>query len=277
MTPQELIGSGILEAYATGCATREEITLAEEMLASSPEVRAELAAIRETLEKYASLHAAEPPAGTEEKILAAVGVSRPAPKGKVITLEARLFRRLRNFAAAASLFVIFSAVFSLLMYFEKSNKAEENDALVAQLNRLQSDYDSTSNMLNTAIADRDQVKHEMSMLRDPMTETITLKSMMKEKPSIKAMVHWNKNDMMVAVDPMTLPPTPSGMQYELWAIVDNKPQSVDVFSVKENPGISMLIPVQKADAFAITLEKEGGTTVPTGQMYVMGHAGSTNP
>ena len=68
-----------------------------------------------------------------------------------------------------------------------------------------------------------------------------------------------------------LPSVPEGMQYQLWAIIDGKP--VDAGMISTEKGIYHIQKMKsfgRAEAFAITLEKAGGSPTPTmDQMYVI--------
>ncbi len=60
------------------------------------------------------------------------------------------------------------------------------------------------------------------------------------------------------------------MQYQLWAIADGKPVNAGMYTEEKDSKIA-LANIPKAQAFAITLEKKGGSPVPTMEnMYVMG-------
>ncbi|HEV8079376.1 MAG TPA: anti-sigma factor, partial [Chitinophagaceae bacterium] len=64
--------------------------------------------------------------------------------------------------------------------------------------------------------------------------------------------------------PTNLPQTPDGKQYQLWAIVDGKP--VDAGMISTEKGIYHIQKMKsfgKAEAFAITMEKKGGSPTPT--------------
>ena len=77
---------------------------------------------------------------------------------------------------------------------------------------------------------------------------------------------------MLNVDNLPMPP--SDKQYQLWALKDGKPIDAGVFDMK--PGTDgdmhmMPVTIAEADAFAVTLEKKGGSPTPTlTQLYVMG-------
>ena len=68
MEPKEIISSGILELYATGTASLQEIDLVQSYLVKYPEVADELAKIESDLETYAKLFAVEPGADVKERI-----------------------------------------------------------------------------------------------------------------------------------------------------------------------------------------------------------------
>ncbi len=60
------------------------------------------------------------------------------------------------------------------------------------------------------------------------------------------------------------------MQYQLWAIEDGQPVSAGMYTEDKDSRIA-LANIPKAQAFAITLEKEGGSKAPTMEnMFVMG-------
>jgi anti-sigma-K factor RskA len=80
-----------------------------------------------------------------------------------------------------------------------------------------------------------------------------------------------KNTGEVYVDPTNLPDPAAGKQYQLWAIVDGKP--VDAGMISTQKGVYKIQKMKsfgKAQAFAITLENEGGSPTPTmAEMYVI--------
>jgi len=71
-----------------------------------------------------------------------------------------------------------------------------------------------------------------------------------------------------------LPRTPTGKEYQLWFIVDNKPLPGRTFA-PDNNGQSTLqdqVPeaARRSAIFAITLEPTGGVPLPTGAIYLRG-------
>jgi anti-sigma-K factor RskA len=85
-----------------------------------------------------------------------------------------------------------------------------------------------------------------------------------------AQVFWNTKTHDVFIADVSLPQAPSNKQYQLWAIVDGKPVDAGMISDAKNLAQKMKV-FEKADAFAITLEKRGGSATPTmEEIYVMG-------
>jgi len=66
---------------------------------------------------------------------------------------------------------------------------------------------------------------------------------------------------------------PKGMQYQLWGMVDGKPVDGGLITSKDGKtySIQKMKTFGRAQAFAITLETEGGHPQPKGTMYVMGN------
>jgi anti-sigma-K factor RskA len=96
--------------------------------------------------------------------------------------------------------------------------------------------------------------------------------MMGMKNSDVATIVWNPKNKEVYLAVNQLIEPPSGKQYQLWAIVDNQPVDLGVFDpdMKSYEMIRMK-DVENASAFAVTLEKEGGSPVPTMEaMWLMG-------
>jgi anti-sigma-K factor RskA len=92
---------------------------------------------------------------------------------------------------------------------------------------------------------------------------------LKVAPKAKATACWCPDSKELYFSSESLPAPPSGMEYQLWAIVDGKP--VDAGMIKMDSGMQKMKQISNATAFAVTLEKTGGSLTPTGDMYVMGN------
>ncbi|MEZ4904504.1 MAG: anti-sigma factor [Spirosomataceae bacterium] len=79
----------------------------------------------------------------------------------------------------------------------------------------------------------------------------------------------NPNTQEVQLNVLSLPTPTSDKQYQLWALVGGNPVDLGVFDV--NTAMQKMKAIPKADAFAVTLEKKGGSPTPhLEELYVMG-------
>ena len=72
MALKEYIESGILESYVLGITSAKESAEVEEMSATYNEIRTEINLISESMEKYAELHAIQPPITIRPFVLATI-------------------------------------------------------------------------------------------------------------------------------------------------------------------------------------------------------------
>ncbi|MBC7451845.1 MAG: anti-sigma factor, partial [Cytophagales bacterium] len=110
-----------------------------------------------------------------------------------------------------------------------------------------------------------------SFVRDTSTVRVALKGV-PLSPSSGALVFWNKQSNEVYIDIQSLPDPPAGMQYQLWALDNGVPVDAGVFTANNTLStFQKMKGIKNAQAFAVTLEKEGGVASPTlSAMYVLG-------
>ena len=112
----------------------------------------------------------------------------------------------------------------------------------------------------------------VSMMQNPLMTVVKLPGAPKSPaPSSLATVYWDTQSKDVYLLINKLPAPVSDKQYQLWAIVDGKPVDAGVFDMAEGISFVKLKTIPKAEAFAITLEKKGGSVTPDmDAMYVLG-------
>ena len=114
-----------------------------------------------------------------------------------------------------------------------------------------------------------ETERALNILKNVDTKTVPLLGL-KNSPESKANVYWNAQKAETILSIINLPAPPEKMQYQLWAIVDKKPVSAGVLEYSTE-ALQFMRGFDKAEAFAITLEKKGGSDAPTlDKMYVMG-------
>jgi hypothetical protein len=124
-------------------------------------------------------------------------------------------------------------------------------------------------------ANYDRASDELAILSNPDNKVVYLKGL-KPAPEATVVVYWNAHEKQVhlAVHNLAvhnLPAHSADKQYQLWAIVGGKPVDAGMLDMnKPQQSLQKMKEIEKADAFAITLEKKGGNPTPQGDMYVLG-------
>jgi hypothetical protein len=104
----------------------------------------------------------------------------------------------------------------------------------------------------------------------------TLKAQVAKFQQTNAVVIWDTEQRNGVLQLDRLPPPAPGKDYQLWVIDPSKPLPVSA-GVLSVPGLGLIRtsfhpvqPVQSAAAFAISLEKSGGSMKPEGQIIFIG-------
>ena len=270
------IASGILESYLLGSATPEEIAEVEQMAIKYPEIKAELRAIEEALESYAFNNAQQPPAHLRTQIWNAINADTittdTAVKGtKVIdfnsgeevdTLEQASPKPsgfFSNYIRIAASIALLGSVLANIYLLTRWNNSKQNLSEVLNENiKLQRDIKNNEGMMKPS---------EVNLLMSPEVKTFKLMGQ-KVSPNSTVMLALDMKTNKVYLVRPNLPAPPAGMQYQLWAIVDDKPLDAGVFDLINNTQELKKVPLPKA--FAVTLEKKGGSPTPTSDIFVMG-------
>ncbi|MBE9466566.1 anti-sigma factor domain-containing protein [Dyadobacter subterraneus] len=306
MNIQAYIESGILEEYVLGTVSPQEKQEVECMSHIYPEIKEELMRTESALEQYALKYQTPPPASLKETLFAQMNfdeVTKPesaepistdvsaleeadrentikilpvteqiiteepvATESTVFTNESNtggtvIYPAWAKFAAAAS--IIFALLFGWSV-LKTSDLKKQNEELAASSETLKSEVDEIKK-------DAEYNETLASLYRNPNYKVVKMAGLEKSPQSAVAAI-WDTKTNEVLLDVQNLPAAPQGKQYQLWTIVDGKPVDMGVldqeFSKKllkmkqANPG---------AAAFAITLEKTGGSPSPTMEdMFVMG-------
>jgi len=268
---QEYISSGILEAYILGTATQEESGISECVMSHNAEVRAAFEETQRIFEDLATAQAVKPADDLKDKIWLRISQSQQdtvdlnddQQKTNTIPLPAEV--HIESARASKSLWSKLSVAASVLLVlslganlFWMTKSSEKDDQIIAMRSQ-QNDTDKKIKNIND----------KLSLIANPDLQKIVL-SGVENHPDSKAVVFWDKKNTKVYLNVQNLPEAPSGKQYQLWAIADGKPVSAGMYTKDKDTRIA-LSEIPSAQAFAITLEQEGGSAAPTMEnMYVMG-------
>jgi Uncharacterized protein conserved in bacteria len=267
LNSSDIISSGLLELYVLGLTSPDENSQVQKWITDFPEVKAELIAIEKAMENYAMSNSITPGVSIKENVLnkinapaeihtesrVAAYISSPAP---TVAREFAIPSYFKLAAAACLLLLIGSLVLNYNFY-QKYHKADR-ELQVAQ------------NQLDHQKQVADAMNKDMTVMTDKYALPVVLNGT-PHAPDALARIYWMKNTGEVYIDPTNLPEVPSGKQYQLWAIVNGKPVDAGMISTQKGVyHIQKMKTFGKAEAFAITMEKEGGSPTPTmEEMYVI--------
>lgn len=267
MNTKEYISSGIIESYILGLASPEEAGILECVMKNNAEVKAAFEEAQKTLEDLATAQAVTPPNDLRTKIwnkiqqeqsteepLPVVSADIPAAKPQEeIRIQGN--NNWKVYAVAASVLFLVSVAGNIFWMNDQAATRQE----IARM---------TTEKKSQQLA-MQKMNQKMEMISNPDMKMVMLKGVEKHTDS-KAMVFWDTKTKAVYLNADKLPKAPEGMQYQLWAIEDGKPVNAGMYT-EEKDSKTALASIPKAQAFAITLEKQGGSAVPTMEnMYVMG-------
>jgi anti-sigma-K factor RskA len=128
---------------------------------------------------------------------------------------------------------------------------------------------SNNQLLQTRLLEYEKA---VELMKDPDMAIVKMPAIAASPdPTSATTVYWDTvtKDVFLAIN--KLPTHDADHQYQLWAMVDGKPVDAGVIDMKEGPGMVKMKNIRRAQAFAITLEKKGGSPAPSlDKLYVMG-------
>jgi anti-sigma-K factor RskA len=268
---QEYISSGIIESYVLGLASPEERAEFESMCISHPEVRAARDAFELSLEQHALKNAVEPSAYLKNEIFAKINAEESLPKYTSYQKEARKEQAtvvgigwLRYASAASIVLLVASTVLNYYFFTQYKEYSTKYDQLVQSQGQM-----ASANL--TLQAKLQDYEAALSMIKDTAMAVVKMPSLPSSpNPGSMTTVYWDtkSKDVYLLVNNLARPSTDK--QYQLWALVNGKPVDAGVFDIKEGLSFVKMKNIQQAQAFAITLEKRGGSQSPTMPIYVLG-------
>ncbi|MEP6465436.1 MAG: anti-sigma factor [Parafilimonas sp.] len=261
MDIKEYIQNGMVEQYVLGLATTEEVAELDQMRIQYPEVNDAVLNFEKNFEEYLLANPIQAPSFIKSSLEKQLfGEVLKTSDSKVVELNAEVKSPVRNIgvwkmlAAACIVLFVASAALNIYFYSGYKNSKQQYEALLTERNTLQ--------------ANNASYKQSLQMFDDTAMVHIDMKGTPGKEQNL-ATVLWDKNSKDVYINAINMQQTPEGKQYQLWAIVDGKP--VDAGVINNCVGLCKMKKIDHAEAFAVTLEKEGGSPTPTlSSMYVIG-------
>ena len=261
MNPKEIIESGILEEYVIGILPDIESEEITRLSLEHPEIIDEIRMIENALVQ--SLSAPVRPewkkdvlsALKESAVLSTKGPSAADPKVIPITGHPEKQEKSQKwFWAAASfggLFIISAATNFFLL--------TKNQSLAQELTEVKVNLSKETEEKSVFAANYKKSQDNYQLLFNPDVVRIE----MAGTPAFAgnhSVLFWNPGSGDVIWDGSSLPKLNTDQQYQLWAIVDGKPQNGGVLT-SGTP--TQMLDAISAQAFAVTIEPNGGSESPT--------------
>ncbi|MBK9108881.1 MAG: anti-sigma factor [Saprospiraceae bacterium] len=261
------IESGILEQYVLQSLGEQERKEVECMSHIYPEIKTALNEIALSFENYLDIQKVEPPSHLKDKIKSKLS-KEPIKEFSVLVKQTDAFQSgkvisfsgVKNWALAASLITAFAAV--ALYFNERTTAFTHKEELV-----------SVNHKLNNQEEQLAQFEKKWTTWNNPQSRIILLNGLPQKASGSSVAVLWDSLQQTVFLDLVHLPSAPQGKQYQLWAIKEGSPVDLGVFDIPSKTSMQPIAmnSIDKAEAFAITLEKTGGSAAPTlEEMYALG-------
>jgi len=260
---KEYISSGILEAYALGELTAQEMASVEKNLEQYPELRQELTQIEEAQEKLLMGAAIQPRDVVKTQLFEKIENQKPA--GKIVSFEPDSRLGFWKFAAAASITLAVITTYFAFEYRSKwRNTQSDLSELIAQNQKIAQDYNQVNQEL-------DKLEDGLKVIGDPDFKRVAMKGT-DNAPNALAAVYWNESTNEVYLSIQNMKELARENQYQLWAIIDGKPVDAGVFDGNLAGLLKMKNIGKGASTFAVTVEPRGGKSSPSLEtMQVLGN------
>tara|TARA_R110001592_G_scaffold97506_1_gene279258 strand:+ start:3688 stop:4488 length:801 start_codon:yes stop_codon:yes gene_type:complete len=261
MNTQSYIASGILEAYALGKLSVDEGRDVERLVALYPELKAHMdqlgdqntGKVRGNMDLKEALSKIE---ASEREAFIRVVEGSPNIQIKKVNVVSR-------WSLVLILLLLVSLIFNMF-FFGQMKKSQ------AKIREIAAQNSSMAYKIESEIEKIDHLKLKMAHFLNDNNIHIRMAGS-GLSPTAYANVFWDKNTKAVFLSADNLPEPPKGHQYQLWAIEEGK-APVDAGVIEYSPWVQQLKTIEgTVKAFAVTLEKEGGTVIPsTDRTYVIG-------
>ncbi len=264
------IQSGIIESYVLGLSSAEETAEVEMLRIQYSEIGRAIDEFSLAVEEIAMQNAISPPPEVKENIRVAINKKKPVTdtvaflgenKKEVPVVPFTKTYQWKMIAAASIILFVASSFLNYYLYNQYNNNKEAYQALLSQRETLQ----VNNQMYQTQLK---EWQLAAVMMADTGMATVKMHSIKGKDDA--ATVFWNKQSKDVYVMVNNLPEPRTGKQYQLWAMVDGKPVDAGLLD-PSCVSVCKMKNIPKAEAFAITLEKEGGNRAPNLKaIFVMG-------
>jgi anti-sigma-K factor RskA len=270
---KEYIESGIIEQFVMGETNEQQTREVMDLAKKYPEIQAEIKAVEIALIDLAEDNGLQPQErtkgelfnklfSTETPVISMQSSPQSGSNSGSRDTSTRSISSNKRYLVAASVALIVS-LGSNLFFYQKWKTSEDTMIAMSKENQ---QFASIMALQKESYAELQNQMEQMNSM-DMVQVKLTGSKMM---PEAKAMVYYNTKSSEVYLHVNHLPSAPENKQYQLWAIVDGKPVDAGVFDSGEIK--KMMLKMKNSSrpiAFAVTIEKKGGSVNPTLEQMVM--------
>jgi anti-sigma-K factor RskA len=272
MDIQAYIESGILERYALGECSDQEIAEVEALAAIYPEIKTELQEIEEGLMVLAKMQAKTAPPSLKANLLAAIDDFQEDAEEEKLAEENSITKKDttedKGPISWGQLFLYLTvAGIAIWSLYRNVNTQSAQTALKEQLANIQDSLQTQTASLN---AELKNCQANLEQITAPNSNRILMAGT-DNYPNQQAVIFWNAETSTTQLLNLNLKQLPEDQSYQLWAIVEGKAVDLGILDNQSMNEVLAMKSVDKPEAFAITIEPKGGSENPTlEKMVVLG-------
>lgn len=250
----------LLPFYVLDALTEEERAWVDSYLVQHPEARQQLRELeRGATALVQGIQPVEPPPQVKEALMKRVHADAKTRTAASAANEpsrrldlAALLRGLS--LAAAALAIVWIVILNRQLAQLRSEVAELNERLAAQSESLQ------------------QIITNLPQTNPSEVITVSLTGT-EIQPQVQGQLIADPNEQSAVLVISGLPPLESGRTYQVWLIASQSPVSAGLLTVDETGQAVLIVAAQSEigsfDALGISIEPEGGSEQPTGEIVVL--------
>ena len=250
MTAKEIRESGLLEQYAMGVLSDQEVKKVEGYLAQFPELQKDYQEIQQALQALATERSMKPRPSLEDEIVKSV-MENSKPQDGVKEDNVANSGGSSLWKWISGLLVV-CTLGALYFYWDTNTRLTETSE---ELNVLKTECDSISTSQQEALDLFDKLNAKENRILN-FTPT-------NGYPETQLMFHFNPVEKQNYIQVQNLPAIADNQAFQLWSLKGNSdPIPLTVFKV----GADFIVPVafeEGTGTYAITIEDESGALVPT--------------
>ncbi len=182
-------------------------------------------------------------------------------------LENKLKKRTRTLVGVSVVAGLMLCVLGSLLIFRSADMTARDVAVTD----LKKQRDSLMVMMGDMAKTDSAAKAMFALFSEKNSSIVTMASTAEKQPQTHR-IYFSREQKKIFVMKESLPPLEKGKIYELWLIKGSAaPIPVGVFDITSKQSIfTFSAPLDDADAFAVSIEPEGGSQSPQGPVVMVG-------